>query len=278
MPSAYWCSKKARRPVTCMLADLQAGFIDALKRPEAPVPDTIGKKGGKPVKRRFDVYRNNVVVGIIEALRATYPAIDKLVGEEFFAASARVYIDQHPPQSPLLFRYGATFGDFLDDFPPAASTPYLGDVARLEWARLEAYHARDCQPLSIDVLSDFLKGGDNGEPDVGTLYMALHPSLALISSRWPIVSLWAASTGLAGNEEVDLKRSERAMVIRPALVVETRHLPVGSFAFMLALRDGETLQQATLAANDADADFDLAEHLKGLFAVGAVSAINHQAP
>lgn len=257
-----------------MLRDLQADFVEALKRPDAPVPDAIGKKGGKPAKRRFDVYRNNVIVGMTEALRATFPAVDKLVGAEFFAASARIYIDEHPPRSPLLFRYGESFGDFLDGFPPAASTPYLGDVARLEWARLEAYHARDCEPLAIEALSAFLGAGDDGTSDVGSLRMALHPSFALIESRWPIVALWAASTGVASSAEVDMKRAERALVTRPSRTVETRVLPLGSFIFMTTLRDGGTLQQAATAAEEADADFDLTEHLKGLFAVGAVSAIN----
>ena len=184
------------------LADIQSGFVDGLKRPEAPVPDAIGRKDGQPAKRRFDVYRNNVAAGMIEALRATYPAIERLVGADFFAASARVYLDRNPPRSPLLFRYGESFGAFLDGFPPAASTPYLGDVARLEWARVQAYHAEDAVPLAIAALAGY------PERDTGGLRFTLHPSLALIPSRWPVVSLWAASTGQGASEEVDMKAPE----------------------------------------------------------------------
>ncbi|MGI9509112.1 MAG: HvfC/BufC N-terminal domain-containing protein [Geminicoccaceae bacterium] len=255
------------------LIDVQSAFIDALKRPEAPVPDVIRKENGQPVKRRFDVYRNNVAAGMIEALRATFPAVEKLVGDAFFAAAARVYLDRHPPRSPLLFRYGEHFGDFLDGFSPAASTPYLSDVANLEWAWLKAYHAPDREPLSIDVLSKFLQAGT----DVGKLGITLHPSLMLIKSRWPIVSLWAASTGQGKPSDVDMKQPERALVIRPKLIVETSVLPAGGFAFMSALSDGGTLEDATILANDAAGDFDLTEHLQGLFAIGAVAAItNHQ--
>ena len=266
--------------ITCMmletmrsLIDVQSAFIDALKRPEAPVPEAIGTKNGEPVKRRFDVYRNNVATGMIAALRATYPAVDKLVGDAFFAAAARVYLERHPPRSPLLFRYGERFGDFLDGFVPAASTPYLGNVARLEWARLRAYHAPDREPLSIDALSSFVQRDGNAEADVGKLGLMLHPSLKLINSRWPIVSLWAASTGQGEPSDVDMKRPERALVIRPKLTVETSALPAGGFTFMSALSDGATLEQSAIAAGSADADFDLAEHLQGLFAIGAVTAI-----
>ena len=256
------------------LADVQTSFIDALKQPEASVPEAIAVKDGKPVNRRFDVYRNNVAAGMIEALRATFPAVEQLVGAEFFAASSRVYLDHDPPRSPLLFRYGETFGKFLDDFPPAAKTPYLGDVARLEWARLQAHHAADGKPLSIDALAVFLDAGSHEPADVGELKLTLHPSLDLITSRWPVFSLWAASTGFGKSEDVDMKRSENALIIRPELQVETRRLPETGAAFIATLGDGATLEYAATCAAAVDADFDLVEHLQGLFAVGAVSAIN----
>ncbi|MGI9499618.1 MAG: HvfC/BufC N-terminal domain-containing protein [Geminicoccaceae bacterium] len=257
------------------LADVQSAFIDALKQPEAPVPDAVERKSSEPAKRRFDVYRNNVAVGMIEALRATYPAVDKLVGGDFFAASAKVYLDRHPPHSPLLFRYGDTFGDFLETFPPAASTPYLGDVARLEWARLQAYHARDCASLSIGALGGFLKDKSGSDIDAGKLRFTLHPSLELISSRWPVVSLWAASTGQGSSEDVDMAVPEHALIVRPSLTVETSRLAEGSFAFMSALAGNATLEQAAVSATNAAGDFDLTTHLQGLFAIGAVSAINN---
>lgn len=256
-----------------LLIDVQTAFIDALKRPEAPVPDAVSTKNGEPVKRRFNVYRNNVAAGMIEALRATYPAVDKLVGDAFFAAAARVYLERHPPRSPLLFRYGEGFGDFLDGFPPAASTPYLGDVARLEWARLKAYHAADLEPLALDALNALVQREREAGAEVGKLGITLHPSLGLIRSRWPVVSLWAASTGQGEPSSVDMKRAERALVIRPSLVVETSTLPWGGFTFMSALAKGNSLEEAAGATVDAAADFDLTEHLQGLFAAGAVAAI-----
>jgi len=263
--------------MTNTLADIQADFIDALKQPDTPVPAIIDKRGGHVAKRRFDIYRNNVIAGLTGALRATYPAIETLVGGDFFAASARVYIDRHPPRSPLLFRYGGAFGDFLDEFPPASGTPYLGDVARLEWARLQAYHAKDATPLTIEALSSCLQGSTQVDVDMSTLGLGLHPSVTLLSSRWPIVSLWAASVGLGGSDDVEMKRAERALVIRPSLDVETRLLPESAFTFMAALRDSQTLQEAVVAAMDAAADFSLADHLGGLFALGAVSRIDERA-
>ena len=260
-----------------VLSDVQAGFADALTQPELPVPEAIGLRCGQPVKRRFDVYRNNVVAGMTETLRATYPAVERLVGADFFSASARVYLDQHPPCSPLLFQYGEAFGDFLDAFAPAASTPYLGDVARLEWARLRAYHAADGEPLTIDALGKCLLAESGQEVDPGSFRFSLHPSLSLMRSPWPVVSLWAASIGLASSEDVDMTASEAALTVRPSLTVETRQLPAPSFFFMSALIRGKTLEQAATAAVDSGVNVDLTTQLQGLFALGAVVAINNNA-
>lgn len=256
------------------LRDIQSAFIEALNRPTAPTPDVIGRKDGAQAKRRFDVYRNNVAAGMIDALRASYPAVDTLVGSEFFAAGARVYLERHPPCSPLLFRYGDSFGDLLDSFPPAASAPYLGDVARLEWAWLQAYHAGDAEALSIEALGRFLEDRAGDGIDAGDLRFTLHPSLTLLRSRWPIVSLWAASTGRMSSDDVDMTVSENALIVRPALVVETHRLPESGFAFLSAIAEGATLTEASNQALAIADDFDLTTHLQGLFAIGAVSAIN----
>lgn len=119
------------------LAESQAAFAQALGEPALPAPADIQRpEPGAMQTRRFDVYRNNVAVALSDALRDIYPAVQALVGEEFFQACARVYVEHAQPASPLMHLYGAEFGAFLDDFPPAQSVPYLGDVARLEFARL----------------------------------------------------------------------------------------------------------------------------------------------
>jgi len=249
------------------LSDIQAEFASALRDPELAAPQAVRRPPGRSQTRRFDVYRNNVVVSLTEALEASYPAVRKLVGDDFFKACARVFIDAEPPRSPILLFYGGGFGDFLDRFEPAHAVPYLGDVARLEWAWLRAYHAADEAPAAIDVLGT-VDGGT-----VGAATFRFHPSFSLVRSRWPVVSLWSASTGGMASDDVDMTRAEDALVVRPALDVDTRIAPDGAGAFIAALLDGETLEAAALAASEADDGFDLAGHLSGLFAIGAVAAV-----
>ena len=249
------------------LAELQADFAAALSDPERPAPADVRGRAKLPQSRRFNVYRNNMMVSLIEALEATFPVVQRLVGADFFKAAAKTYIRQAPPRSPVLLLYGESFGAFLDGFPPAAGVPYLGDVARLEWARVNSYHAADAEPLTIERLAAI-----PGDALAATRF-TLHPSLRLIRSRFPVASLWAATGGGDPEVEVDMKRGEDVAVLRPALTVDVRLLPAGGHAFMAQLAAGRSLGEAAEAAARTSGDFDLAQHLQGLFQLGAVTAL-----
>ena len=251
------------------LADLQRGFAAALRDAALPVPDAVVPVSAGPAARGFDVYRNNIAVSLIEALETAFPAVRKLVGEEFFKALAGAFIAEQPPRSPVLLLYGEGFADFLRGFPPVMELPYLPDVARLEWARLFAYHAADADSLGIDRL------GALPEEKLGGLRFAFHPSLQLLRSRWPVVSLWAASSGADPEAAVDMKAAQGAAVIRPALTVDVRLLPPGGCDFIEQLMTGASLAEASEEGLCRDPAFNLAEHLQGLFQIGAVTGLRH---
>ena len=263
-----------RHPLTPMPshADLQGAFAAALRDPARPVPAAIVVGSEGPRARGFDVHRNNVAVSLTEALQAAFPVVRRLVGEDFFKAAAKAYMTAEPPRSPVMLLYGEGFGDFMDGFPPAREVPYLGDVARLEWARLYAYHAADAPVLEISRLAEI------PEAALGDLRFALHPSLRLVRSRWPVVSIWAASNGQGSAETVDMSIAQEAAVIRPALEVDLRLLPPGGHGFMDALMTGATLAEAAERASQQDTAFALADHLQGLFQIGAVTALRQPGP
>jgi len=128
-------------------ADFQDFFARALLDPVHAVPAAIRGAARRRADRRFAVHRNNVVVGLINALAERFPVVSRLVGDEFFRAMARLYATMRPPASPLMMLYGETFPEFIDAFAPAAALPYLGDIARLEYARGRAITPRmRCRP------------------------------------------------------------------------------------------------------------------------------------
>lgn len=245
-----------------MFAATQSIFAEALLAAEQPVPAALVSYPAGA--QRFAVYRNNVVAGLINALRARFPTIEKIVGEEFFAAMARIFVLQHPPRSPLIMQYGDDFGDFVAAFAPAAELPYLADVARLEAARTRAYHAMDAQPILLSVLQAIPCEA------LAAAGVTLHPSLQVVRSRHPIVTIWAMNNGEAELGPIDEDLAEDALVVRPRSDVTVRKLAPGGAAFLLTLAAGLPLAAAVERAALDHFDFDLPANLVLLFEAGAV--------
>ena len=103
----------------------QAAFSAALLDIDLPCPDGLCSANGADPASRFAVYRNNVQSSLINALADSYPVVVQLVGDEFFRAMAGVFVQSHPPHSPLMSDYGSELADFISKFGPAASVPYL---------------------------------------------------------------------------------------------------------------------------------------------------------
>lgn len=219
------------------------------------------------IDERFAVYRNNVVHGLSRALAAGFPAVEAIVGAEFFSAMAAIYVRTSPPASPVLLDYGATLPDFLAGFEPAAELPYLADVARLELAYTRVFHAADANPLPTDSLKQI------AADRIGGVRFALHPSLQILRSAFPVAEIWAMNTGRAQLCEITDWAAQDVLLLRPHYEVVVTVLAPGEAVFLSHLQAGTPLERAVLAAqSEADA-FDLAAALAALFTRGAVIAI-----
>jgi hypothetical protein len=252
---------------TTMPATFETSFADALLRPDQPVPPGVVAHDSVAPVRRFAVYRNNVVAGLGRTLQRRFPAVERIVGEEFFAAMARMFVMQRPPRSPLLATYGDEFPGFIEAFEPAREIPYLPDVARLEAARTRAYHAADAMPIDINRLSTLAADA------LGDLSLALHPSVEVVRSLFPIVTIWAMNSGEQPLGAIDDWGGEDALIARPNLEVEIRKLPPGGAAFLLALAGGLPVCEAVAVGLADDPGFDLTAHLVGLIGSGLVRDI-----
>lgn len=202
---------------------------------------------------RFAVYRNNFMLGCADRLAAAYPAVTRLVGEKFFQATAKTYIAANPPSDPRLVSYGADFPDFLDGFEPAASLPYLGDVARIEAAWTRAHYAPDAAPLSPAAVKSL-------PPErIAALKPGLHSSARLAASDYPAFSIYRANRGDGLGARISLDRGgETALVWRPGREVLTESLSPGEAVFLGALQAGAALGAAGEAALKTDHSFNLA--------------------
>lgn len=244
------------------MTTFETSFADALLNAGQPIPRGIIAHNAAIPARRFAVYRNNVMAGLRKALKSRFPVVEKITGEEFFAAMAQIFVTEQPPRSPLLATYGDEFPGFIASFEPARELPYLADVARLEAARTSAYHAADATPLGAGHFAVL-------DPDVlGAIRIDLHPSVEIVRSPYQIVTIWAMNSGEQELAPIEDWRGEDAVICRPHLEVEVRALPPGGAAFLAALAAGLALGEAAEVAAGDDPNFDLTGNLAGLIGSG----------
>jgi Putative DNA-binding domain len=243
-------------------AELQQSFAAAVLGLPAELP--IRAATAARAESGLAVYRNNVMSGLIKVVAARFPVVRRLMGEDPFRESIRRFVAAEPPRSPLLLDYGDGFPQFLRRLGDEACIGHIADIADLEIARGKAYHAADAAPLPprafAAIPAERLAG----------LRLSLHPSVSLLQSRFPIVSVWHANQE-AGDVASWQWRPEAALIARPMLEVEVWNLPPGGFEFLTALWHGATMAEAAEAATHAAPDFDLAANLSVLIQANIVT-------
>jgi hypothetical protein len=195
---------------------MEALFAMALLDPDADAPAIVDAASG-----RFKVYRNNYLITLRNALRSTFTAVERLVGEEFFAALACAFAERHPPRSPIMARYGDAFPAFLETFAPLAEFPYLADVARLEYARVQAYHAADAIGFGLDSEAAITAALEHPA--------RLHPSASIIASAYPAHSIWQAQVNEDDQVQPDWQ-PETVLVWRHGTFETVEAMPIEAAA------------------------------------------------
>jgi hypothetical protein len=233
------------RPGASAARRSQAAFAAALLDPSRPVPPGLRTWNGSDPTVRLAVHRNNVMVSLVGALTETFPVVRRLVGDAFFDAAARDYVRAHPPSSPVLTDYGDGFADWLAAFAPARALRYLADVARLERARIRAAHAADAASLPRAVIA-----AQRADPAaLPAARLQLHPSCAVVTSRYAVATLWAAHQQPGDPVAVAIDEPECALVLRdPADDVLVVIVPRATAVLCAALIAGHALGDAVDAA------------------------------
>lgn len=242
-------------------------FSAALSNPDRETPAEVAGPHGKAAVKRYNVYRNNVTVSLIEALAATFPAVRRITGEDFFRAMARFHIRETPPTSPLLFDYGRDFPAFIACYEHAQAMPWLADTARIERAWLDAYHAADAPPLAPEDLA--LVPQDR----LAEVVFEVHPATRLLRSDFAAVTIFAANRADGPIERIDASIAEDALVTRPADDVVVHRLPPGGAVFLLALIGGRPLGEAAAAGFEAEPFFDIGACIASMLEAGVFTSL-----
>lgn len=185
----------------------------------------------------------------VGSLAGLFPVVRKLLGEESFTALAAQFVGASEAVS-VLPRLDEKFPQFLRGFGRGASIEYLADIAEFEKARATATRFPRIPPFPPFRLSSALR-----DP-IDTMRFDFHPSVSLVKSRFPIVTIWESNRR---DEDCALKRwgAERALIASCLSGVAVWRLSLGGFGFLGALSDGATWAEAIEVACASDRDFDV---------------------
>lgn len=243
-----------------MLRDLQGAIARAVVSGEAAAALAAIGNNARNVAR-LKIHRDNFVISLTQVLASTFPSVRRVLGFEICNKVAADFIARQPPCKPQLLDWGGEFPEFLEKSPLAVDRPWLPDLARIDWARNEAYFSADAIPVThSDIAAVAVDRYEN-------LKFVLLPSVRVFRSNFPITALWSAATMLRKSEFTALGPAEAVLVLRPAQVVMHRAITSGDQTLLEALDRSETLARAAEAAYQKEPSFDLtvalAAHLSG---------------
>ena len=243
----------------------QTDFRAAIFDPQMAVPASLTDGSEQPAGKRFNVYRNNVIVSLKEALSESFPVVTKLIGPQNFANLAGLYVRAHPPCDPRMMLYGAEFPAFLETFQPLQHVGYLADVARLELAQRLAYHAADATPIDPAIF------GELPPEALARATVLFAPAMQIVQSSWPVLDIWQFN--MTKDAPQPSAAAQNVLIGRPEFDPQMRAMPEGSAELITLLQNRTKLGDALETIEQSHPDFDFSALLGVLLQTGALVAL-----
>jgi len=208
---------------------------------------------------RLEIYNRQYWFRVLGALSEDFPALRAVVGPLRFEAISVAYLTSHPSRSFTLRNLGSHLPAWLAAHPEQAGRRHrlAHDVARVEWAFIEAFDSADRAPLTAGEI----------ETLDGESRLALQPHLQLVALNFPVDDLvlqhhkhQKRQTSEAGLEPDREEEQEKPLELprlrqretwlaahRVEMSVYYRRLEREEFQMLSAIRQGLPLAQAIAA-------------------------------
>jgi Putative DNA-binding domain len=209
---------------------------------------------------RLEIYNRQYWFRLLSSMIEDFPGLRTVLGDRRFDAMCKAYLVDCPSRSFTLRNLGAQLESWLRKHPRWAGPKHAlaVDIARLEWADIEAFDG-----AAEPVLRPENLGSDAG----ANLRLKLQPYVRLLDLKYPVDDLLLEvrkedeDTDFASNafqERHKRKRVQAVAKLKPAAIflavhrvddsVYFRRIEREEFAILSALRAGKTLGQAIEAA------------------------------
>jgi Putative DNA-binding domain len=249
------------------LAELQNLLARAIADPSTVEPGllqaSIAARAPLDAVARADIYAEMYRFRLADALRADFPRLARLIGDDFLEL-ANVYARHHPSASSDISRFGRHLADFLAKHPGPRGDE--ADLARLEWALAEAFVASDAEPVTKESL------GRLGEKATAARFRFV-PALRTLVLGHDVLPLWEQLEEADEPPEADA-REVRVAVWRKGFQVLHRAMTAEEAEALKRARDGATLALVCEAFSEtADAQSEAFRTLGGWFSDGWVAYV-----
>jgi hypothetical protein len=255
------------------LDTLQKSFLSAIYDKDDTIDPHI-KENGISASQRMQIYRNNVLGAINNAMKETYETVCLLVGDDFFCYMVEQYVEYDKPSSGDLGEYGQKFPEFITALPQCRSIAYLSDIARLEWLRHLSYSAADHQPMSISQLAQI------SSDDLERASFEFSPSLFVMESSHPVDVIWEICSQKIANDEESValpQRGAHLMIYRDGYHLTHKLASHCDYSMLEMLIRGDSVGEAIdqLSAEKIE-NIDLGQLLSQFFEMNLISEINYR--
>lgn len=196
-----------------------------------------------PVEQ-LEIYREQFWLRHTHALLEDFPGVGAILGQQAWESLSERYLSAHPPLSFTLRDLGEKLPDFVENDGSLPHQRLVMDMARLEWAYVDVFDAKDAVPLAVEELSRF------GEEALAAARLRLAPGVRLLRLEYPVVELRKRILLAASHEEVALPAPEPAalVVYRADLAILHERLEHEPFTLLDALSRGKPLLAACESA------------------------------
>lgn len=179
-------------------------------------------------EERVDIYANMYFYRLLEVLKEDFPATLLVLGDDDFHNLVTGYLLEYPPTEPSVYFCGRHLSDYLRAHPQTAA-PFAADLASLERAMVEVFHAADANPLDAESMRMIPPG------EWPALELRMPPASRILALEWKVADLVGAvetkraweSPERAAARVLVWRRNARVLY-RELEAVEVRALDVAS--------------------------------------------------